>query len=82
MNTKINVIINNYLDSEKQTDYALMINGKWGCGKTYYIEHDLKKLIEGKSLQYIYISLNGCEDFVTISNKITYRLLFKKIILK
>jgi hypothetical protein len=82
MNTKINIIIGNYFDSERQTDYAIMINGKWGCGKTYYIEHDLKDLVERRSLKYIYVSLNGCENFTKISNKITYRLLFKKTNLK
>lgn len=23
----------------ENTDYAIMINGDWGCGKTYYIRH-------------------------------------------
>jgi hypothetical protein len=76
INTKINAIIENYLCSQKQTDYAIMINGKWGCGKTYYIEHDLKNLIIEKEFKYIYISLNGYENFKIISSKITYRLFF------
>lgn len=24
-----------------ETDYAVMINGEWGCGKSYYVEHTL-----------------------------------------
>ena len=28
------------------TDYAVMLNGGWGCGKTYYIEHALKDAVE------------------------------------
>ncbi len=33
-------IINDYLLAEN-TDYAIMINGDWGCGKTYYIKNTL-----------------------------------------
>jgi hypothetical protein len=76
INTKINAIIENYFYSQKQTDYAIMINGKWGCGKTYYIEHDLKNLIINKKFKYIYISLNGYENFKIISTKIAYHLFF------
>lgn len=32
-------IIEDYLKA-KDTDYAIMINGDWGCGKSYYIKHD------------------------------------------
>jgi len=77
MNTIINAIIESYLNNPKKTDYAIMINGKWGCGKTYYIEHDVKKLCVDNNLKYIYISLNGCDNFKIISSKITYRLLLK-----
>ena len=42
---RLNAIISDYLQV-KNTDYALMINGKWGCGKTYYLEHDFKDFIE------------------------------------
>jgi hypothetical protein len=76
MNEKINSIIESYLNSQ-HTDYALLINGEWGCGKTYYIEGDLKKLCANKEFKYIYISLNGCDSFIRITNKITYRLLPK-----
>ena len=50
---KLNEIVIDYL-KVKDTDYALMINGKWGCGKTYYLEHDFKDFI-GKR---ILITLN------------------------
>lgn len=37
-------IIRDYLKAT-DTDYAIMINGKWGCGKSYYIEHTLDEII-------------------------------------
>ena len=37
-------IIENYLKA-KDTDYAIMINGDWGCGKSYYIKNDFQKTV-------------------------------------
>lgn len=45
---KLNEIVIDYL-KVKDTDYALMINGKWGCGKTYYLQHDFKDFIKKKN---------------------------------
>ena len=44
------------------TDYAIMINGEWGSGKTYFWNHKIKPKIEamqvdGKKLTPIYMSL-------------------------
>lgn len=41
----IDKIISDYLQVEN-TDYAIMINGDWGCGKTYYLNNDFKNLVE------------------------------------
>ena len=38
-------IIQDYLQA-KDTDYTLMINGDWGCGKTYYLNHEFKDFVE------------------------------------
>lgn len=37
-------IIEDYLKA-KNTDYAIMINGDWGSGKSYYIKHDFQKVV-------------------------------------
>lgn len=59
-------------------DYALLLNGPWGCGKTYYIENQLKKIIEKGNYKFIYISLNGAIDFSNIRRKVTYQLITHK----
>lgn len=41
---QLNKVITDYLYAET-TDYAIMINGEWGCGKTHYIEHEFKELV-------------------------------------
>lgn len=58
---------------QKNTDFAIMINGEWGCGKTYCVEHQLSntiKLIDcepaKKKYEPVLISLYGIssiEDF-------------------
>ena len=37
-------IIRDYLKAT-ETDYAIMINGDWGCGKSYYIKHDFQDVV-------------------------------------
>lgn len=76
MNNDISEIIKNYL-SEPQTDYALLLDGPWGSGKTYYITDELRKLIKSNKYEFVYISLNGVDNFEKIKRKIIYRLLYK-----
>jgi len=57
------------------TDYAVMINGEWGSGKTYFWNHQVKNKIEslqlnGKKYTTIYMSLYGISNLEEISKKI------------
>lgn len=57
------------------TDYAIMINGEWGSGKTYFWNNQIKKKIDtmklnGKKFTTIYMSLYGISDLEEISKKI------------
>ena len=57
------------------TDYAIMINGEWGSGKTYFWNHKIKNkidsmMINGKRLTTIYMSLYGISNLEEISKKI------------
>lgn len=42
---QLNKIVQDYLLA-KNTDYAIMINGVWGCGKSYYLNHGFKEVVE------------------------------------
>ena len=44
----MNQLIDEILDyvKSKNTDYAVMINGKWGSGKTYFWDKELRPAIE------------------------------------
>lgn len=41
---ELNQIVRDYLEAQN-TDYAIMINGDWGSGKSYYIKHDFCKVV-------------------------------------
>lgn len=57
------------------TDYAIMINGEWGSGKTYFWNNKIKNKIEslqlnGRKYTTIYMSLYGISNLEDISKKI------------
>ena len=54
------------------TDYAIMINGEWGSGKTYFWNNKIRNKIEsmqvnGRKLTTIYMSLYGISNLEEIS---------------
>ena len=57
------------------TDYAIMINGEWGSGKTHFWNNKVRNKIEslqlnGKRYTTIYMSLYGISNLEEISKKI------------
>ncbi len=57
------------------TDYAVMLNGEWGSGKTHFWNNKIKNKIEsmqlnGKKYTTIYMSLYGISNLDDISKKI------------
>ena len=57
------------------TDYAIMINGEWGAGKTYFWNNQIKSKIEsltlnGNNYKTIYMSLYGISNLEEISKKL------------
>ncbi|MFW2082856.1 P-loop NTPase fold protein [Acinetobacter guillouiae] len=59
----------NYYISDKNSEFAILINGRWGTGKTWFV----KKIIENKNSKHknmAYISLNGMSNISQISSEI------------
>ena len=55
--------------NQKIYNYAFMINGQWGSGKSYFIKKVYMKKHEDK--EFIYLSLNGIENVEDIDTKLT-----------
>lgn len=64
--------------SDKSYNYAILIDGEWGCGKTFFIQHGLKEQIEksekesGHLRKIKYISLYGCKSIQDIQENIIW----------
>ena len=78
---KLDKIIEHYLTMH--TNYALLISGEWGCGKTYYYKHTLQALIENtptvennsKKYKSVSISLFGLNSIEQIQSEIFLSLI-------
>ncbi len=77
---KLDEIVLQYL--KIKTNYAIVISGEWGSGKTYYYESNLKKLIREtplitdnkKKYTPILISLFGLNSIDDIQTQIVLNL--------
>ncbi|NUJ06925.1 P-loop NTPase fold protein [Bacillus paranthracis] len=72
----------NYVQKEN-TNYAILLNGEWGSGKTYFWENVLKDKIEnvelnGKKQKTIYVSLYGITSIEEINKRIVLDNILKK----
>ncbi len=81
-NKQIITEILRYLNDENYR-YAVLIDGNWGCGKTYFVLHDLKSAIEkheeeNNKRDIKYISLYGCESVEDVEQNIYWSIIDKK----
>lgn len=71
---KIKEAVKVYLQ-EENSDYAIMLNGRWGCGKTYFVKNELIEYIqEQNDREVIYISLFGITTIDELYNNISLHL--------
>lgn len=87
-----NTFLYSYLDEYLQMNtpqFAVMITGKWGCGKTFYIKNcidrwshvQVKAKADSITLKPIYISVNGLSSVSSVVRKIKtvlYPMLYSK----
>ena len=59
----------NYVKRD-ETSYAVLLNGMWGSGKTYFWENVLKEKIEKTGKKTIYVSLYGINSIDDINKRI------------
>lgn len=61
--------------NECYSDYAVMLNGSWGSGKTYFVKNELIPALEEERKAVIYISLFGIKCVDDLINVITMHVL-------
>jgi hypothetical protein len=80
---EIESVIAEYLRNPRE-EYAVMIDGDWGSGKTYFLTHSLMKIMEtidvgkDKRRKYAYVSLYGAKSIDEVSKEIVFQYFGKK----
>lgn len=67
---KILNVLYKYINNHNM-QYAILIDGDWGSGKTYFIKNSFVK----NNKNIVYIPLNGIKNKVDIDKKIYYKIL-------
>jgi hypothetical protein len=69
-NEKVLTTLKGFIKDE-QANYALLLTGKWGIGKTYLVQHEMDgKVMEVGERYKIYISLYGVQTLDEVRKKI------------
>lgn len=72
-NQHITDFLSYYLKLENSPEYAVLINAKWGAGKTHFVKNFLEnhfKDYEDKKKPYLFVSLYGLSTFSEIDDAI------------
>lgn len=84
MNENIVNFLNGYM-MNPDPQYAVLLKGKWGCGKTHFSNHWIdtyqKQEAEDKVLEPVYVSLYGLSEtkqITTAINRVLYPILYGK----
>lgn len=67
LNKNIDDFLDYYFSFPKAPEYAVLIKGAWGSGKSWFVEKALARLKENEG-KYLYVSLYGMTCFEDIEN--------------
>lgn len=82
LNEHVDAFLDYYLNDCLEPDFAVLLKGKWGCGKSYYIKNYLNthglviknNFTEEQKSVILYLSLYGVNSKEEINEKILERL--------
>lgn len=67
-NLHIEDFLKYYYSFEQEPGYAVLLKGKWGTGKTWFINQTLKSLAQQDG-KYLYVSLYGVTSFEEVEDE-------------
>ena len=62
INSHIETYLDYYCGLSHAPGFAILLKGKWGCGKTWFINKYREKLKQ-ETKKYLYVSLYGMTSF-------------------
>lgn len=70
LNVNAKSLISYYCSMKVPPEYALLVKGPWGCGKSHLVKDCIKDLEEAnKKFKFLYVSLYGINDISDIEAK-------------
>jgi len=73
-NKHIEDYLDYYLNSKFNPEFAVLLQGEWGCGKTWFIKNYLKEYFKEKKSKYLYITLYGVSTINEIEDQMFQQL--------
>lgn len=73
LNRHVEEFLDYYCNLKNSPEYAVLLKGDWGCGKTWFIKNYFKKL-EASQKRYLYVSLYGVTSYTEIENSFFQQL--------
>ena len=64
---------------DMESAQAVLINGEWGVGKSYFVREILTRSLENNGLNVVFYSLYGVDSLDSIREDIAYMLLQSRI---
>lgn len=72
-NSHVREFLEYYSSFEGKPGYALLLKGKWGSGKTWFVNKHLS-MSQSTKFKYLYVSLYGISSFDEIDNELFRKL--------
>lgn len=73
-NSHISDFLKYYYELGVEPNYAILIKGPWGCGKTWFIKNFIESFGEEDKKKFIYVSLYGSTSLADVEQAIFQRL--------
>lgn len=64
--------------SQRENNGALLLTGKWGCGKTFLVNQVIEKLNQGNDFIAVSISLFGVDSIELLHKEIKNKVFFSR----
>jgi hypothetical protein len=74
VNEHIETYLYYYLNAKFNPNFAVLLQGKWGCGKTWFIKQFINYYSDKDSFKFIYITLYGVSSISEIEDQIFQQL--------
>jgi len=74
INKNVYKALETYCNLTVEPEYAVLLKGSWGCGKTHFVEEFIKQQKKKSDLKFLFVSLYGIKTVDAIEDKIFQQL--------